>query len=1128
MDDHAGCSAGSVRVWEERVAIPTYGVGEPDKNPMFLEKRVYQGSSGKVYPYPVIDRIDDEKRDKTYQIVFLENEYLHIEIIPELGGRVYRAIDLTNGYDFVYYNRVIKPALVGLAGPWISGGIEFNWPQHHRPNTFGPVEYRILHNDDGSKTVWVSEVDRMHGTKGAAGFTLHPAKAYLEIRGQLYNRTNQPQTFLWWANPAVAVHDQTQSIFPPDVHAVFDHGRRDVSRFPIATGTYYKADYSAGVDISRYRNIPVPTSYMVHHSDYDFVGAFDYRERAGILHIADHHVAPGKKQWTWGSGDFGKAWDRNLTDADGPYIELMTGVYTDNQPDFTWLQPNEEKTFVQYFMPYQAIGAVKNATVDAALNLDVERDVENGDWVVVQAYATSVFNEARIEVTCEQDRLFSQTCQLAPGKPLCEPFRLPTGVAADELKLTLYTHDGRVLVSYQAAKASVSPLPEAAKAIAAPEDLKNAEALYLAGLHLEQYRHATRRTEDYYREGLRRDPDDIRLNNAYGSVLYRRGLFAESERHHRRAVTSATRHNPNPLDGEGYFQLGRALKAQGQLEEAFSAFSKSTWDAAYQDSGCLAMAQISTQMQQWHQAFDLVEKSLVRNARSPLAQNLKSALLIRINQLYEAQTCLRDTIVIDPTDFSAHHQLARLYATMGQTQESVQMWRAYDRLVGSAVHNLLSLVADYAESGLMDEAQEALTHRLLLGGDQPPMLWYSLAMIHARSGDHDKVAEDLYQAGAAQPDYCFPNTLWDLMVLQHALEVAPGDGMAHYYLGNWLYDKGRPDDAIWHWQESAQLRPDFPTVHRNLGLAWANKHDNLEQALVHFETAFARNPSDARVFYELDQLQKKMGRSPAQRYRRLYQHRYLVDQRDELYIEFVTLHNFLDHCDEALDLLHKRNFHPWEGGEGKAAGQFVYALLEIGKQHLEAQHDQQAVETFRQALTYPTNLGEGKLYGAQENHIYYYLAVALAATGHRDEANQAFRTASIGLAEPKDAMFYNDQPPDTIFYQGLALQHLGRLEEARGRFHKLIDYGEQHLFDEVTIDYFAVSLPNFLIFEDDLNRRNQAHCHYMIGLGEFGLGQLERAERSFEEVLRLDVCHLGAKTALRMVVGAVGGTTRAR
>src|SRR5438046_73170 len=164
----------TVKAWSENITLPTYGIGQPDKNPMFLEKRVYQGSSGVVYPYPVIDHVEDEKHDRTYTALFLENRYLKIMVLPELGGRVQMALDKTNGYHFIYYNRVIKPALVGLAGPWISGGIEFNWPQHHRPSTFMPVEHSLEKHADGSATVWLSEIDRMQGTKSLLGLTLYP------------------------------------------------------------------------------------------------------------------------------------------------------------------------------------------------------------------------------------------------------------------------------------------------------------------------------------------------------------------------------------------------------------------------------------------------------------------------------------------------------------------------------------------------------------------------------------------------------------------------------------------------------------------------------------------------------------------------------------------------------------------------------------------------------------------------------------------------------------------------------------------------------------------------------------------------------------------------------------------
>ncbi len=117
-----------VMVYEQTVTIPTYKTGALEKNPLFIEKRAYQGSTGKVYPVPICEKISDTKEDVAYKAVILENDYLYVMILPELGGRIQRALDKTNNYDFVYYNRVIKPALVGLAGPWISGGIEFNGP----------------------------------------------------------------------------------------------------------------------------------------------------------------------------------------------------------------------------------------------------------------------------------------------------------------------------------------------------------------------------------------------------------------------------------------------------------------------------------------------------------------------------------------------------------------------------------------------------------------------------------------------------------------------------------------------------------------------------------------------------------------------------------------------------------------------------------------------------------------------------------------------------------------------------------------------------------------------------------------------------------------------------------------
>src|SRR5437588_3312763 len=217
-DFHLTKSAtGNVQAWEGPVTLPTYQEQAPDKNPIFLEKRVYQGSSGKVYPNPFTDRVSNENTDKTYDAVCLENEYIYLMILPQIGGRIHIGQDKTNGYDFFYRQRVIKPALVGLLGPWISGGVEFNWPQHHRPSTYMPVQHTIEHHEDGSATIWLSEHDPMQRMKGMVGICLHPGKSYVEAKVRLYNRTAFVQTFLWWANVGIQVHDHYQAFFPPDV-----------------------------------------------------------------------------------------------------------------------------------------------------------------------------------------------------------------------------------------------------------------------------------------------------------------------------------------------------------------------------------------------------------------------------------------------------------------------------------------------------------------------------------------------------------------------------------------------------------------------------------------------------------------------------------------------------------------------------------------------------------------------------------------------------------------------------------------------------------------------------------------------------------------------------------------------
>ena len=1102
-----------VKVWEEKIIIPTYEVGKPEKNPMFFEKRVYQGSSGVVYPNPIIEKIYDEKVDKSYNGIFLENRYLKVMILPELGGRVQMAYDKIKERHFVYHNQVIKPALVGLLGPWISGGIEFNWPQHHRPSTFQPIDYKIEENEN-SVTVWTNEIELMFHTKGMAGFTLYPDKAYLEINVQLYNRTNLPQTFLWWANPAVSVNNHYQSVFPPDVNAVFDHGKRDVATFPIAKGTYYKVDYSPGTDISKYKNLPVPTSYMAIQSDYDFIGGYEHDTKAGLLHVASHYVSPGKKQWTWGNGDFGKAWDRNLTDEDGPYIELMTGVYTDNQPDFSWLMPLEEKAFTQYFMPYRDIGVVKNATKDLLVNIEPISDHQ----AEIKFYATSELTSNIIKLFIEDNLVFEDTCDFTPGAIYETKAEFDQKITKSNYLLLIENKYGEERIRYEPAANREEEIPEPAKPAKQPEEIDGIEQLYLTGQHLEQYRHATYRPEPYYKEALRRDPKDVSNNNALGKLYLRQGQFIESEKFLRKAIETLTERNPNPYEGEPYYNLGLNLKYQGRIEEAYAAFYKATWNSAWQDSGFFSLAEIDLSRGKLKQALKHINWSLDRNARNARSLSLKATILRKFGLNEDALEATYRAIGRDRFNLSAYFEQYLLWMEMGEDEKANTVLKNILELSREYDQNLIAYALDYASAGEFDGAISLISIAINANKEETqPMVLYYLGWFLSRKGEEAAALEYYRLAAKAVPDYCFPNRLEAIPVLRDALDRNHDDAKAPYYLGCLFYDKRQYELATSYWEIARERDSAFPTVHRNLGIAYFNKHEDAKRAIQSFEKAFSLNELDARVFMELDQLYKRNNKDPRERLQCLEEHLELVEFRDDLYLERVSLYNFLGDHQNAYDLIMDRNFHPWEGGEGKVSGQYVYSLTELAKSDIKNGAYQQAIEKLKKAQTYPPNLGEGKLYGTRENDIFFWMGVAYNSLEDMKQATKYWKKATKGDYQPSPDIFYNDQPAEKIFYQGLAWQQLDNTDKSEKIFHELVEYGENQLHKEVSIDYFAISLPDLLIFDDDLYLRYQIHSNFMIALGLLGLREFLKAITLLENILDQDAMHVEAKSHLKLI-----------
>ena len=1045
-----------VAAWVEPLTIDTYMPEPPDTLPAFLDNRVYQGSSGRVYPLPFHERISQDKAPHRWQAVHLENEWIRLVILPELGGRIHIAYDKVSGYDFFYRNNVIKPALVGLAGPWISGGVEFNWPQHHRPATFLPTDFTIEHEADGAVTVWCSDHDPFTRMKGMHGIRVRPDSSVVEARVRLFNRTEETQTFLWWANVAAAVNDDYQSFFPTDVHYVADHAKRAVATFPEVDGRYYGVDYPSrktpevpdGDRLDWYRNIPVPTSYMVVSTDDDFFGGYDHGRNSGFVYVADRHLAPGKKQWTWGDATFGQSWVANLTDTDGPYIELMAGAFTDNQPDFAFLAPGETKVFSQYWYPINGIGPVHQATTEASVRLDVTHE-KSHTQAVIGVISTETFVDASVVVTSDiGTKLFETVATLTPSTPFITEFIIE-GVH-DPGSLTVSVSSGaRLLVTWQPRREGeeTASVPAAAVEPAAPREIESVEELFLAGQYLAQYRHATRRPEPYWEEALRRDPADVRSNIALSQRRHWAGDFVTAEELLRTALHRLTAQVSTPATGEVYYRLGIELVHQGRDDEAEGYLSKAVWDAAWRVPAKLTLARIFLRNGRLTEAEKALTTVLALDSDNLQAANLKSIVLRRLGRPDDAACRILASLALDPLD-----QWTRDLAGVAMTDDAP---------------TLLDVALEYCAAGefeqalrIFDVAGVAALSNALGQVNVGPLVQYHRAAIFDRLGFVADAEAARRSARSIDSTYCLASRLEDIAALREALEADQSDVLAALLLGNWYYDRRRYDDAIGCWTTAGGA-----IAERNLGIASFNVLRDPVAARHHYESAITLAPDNPKLLFEADQLAARLGDSNSDRRVRLERNADLVASRDDLTVVFAGLLTSTGSPDAARHVLKSRRFQPWEGGEGQAISAWEDAHLALARQSIAAEDPVAAVGHIVAAIQTPASLGEARHPLANSARLHLALGDAHAAASRPVDAKAAWITAARfeGDFLKMSTQAFSDQTCFTI----LALQRLGEVSAATALAGELERFADELEAAPAVIDFFATSLPSMLLFTDD-------------------------------------------------------------
>jgi tetratricopeptide (TPR) repeat protein len=1096
--------APGVKIWETKIVIPTYLAGDPEPNPSFFFGRQSQGAQGPVYPYPMYDSLTGKKVDKTYTIVYLENEYIRIGVLPEIGGRIFEGVDKTNNYNFIYRQHVIKPALIGLIGAWMSGGVEWNIPHHHRASTFIPVQYKVEEDTDGSKTVWVGELELRQRMRWAVGYTLRPGKAILEASVRILNRTPEVNTMLCFANLAVHANQNYQVIFPPSTQFGVHHAKREFTDWPISHSTYGGSDFSRGVDISWYKNHLSANSVFAWNYQDDFFAGYDHGKEAGTMSVADHNIVPGKKFWTWGNGPSGKRWDNTLSDTDGPYIELMVGAYSDNQPDYSWLQPYETRSFTMNWYPFRDIGGVKKANLDAAVNLEV-----NAGSAKVGFYTTSAHDSVRVVLKAADKVLLQETVAIDPAKPYGKQVAMPAGIDEHDLVASLW--DGtKELVSYSPIRLTPQPAPPVVTPPPPPSDVKTNEELYLIGLRAQQFHDPTVDPLLYWQEALRRDPGDARVNTVLGITAFTKARYAEAEKYLRLALERLTDRYTTPKDAEAIYYLGATLKAEGKNDEAFAWFYKATWSQAWKAASYYSLAQIATARGDMSAALDFVDRSIESNALNLRAQNLKAAVLRHLGRSQEALAVLANAShTADPLDVRA---MAETYLASRNKETAARLTATMNDHPATAQET----AAEYLDEGLWQDGADVLLQPTLTAPDKSriqPMTYYYLGYFADKLGKSQDASRYYRLATSMPPDYVFPFQTEAIDVLRRAIAANPRDARAHYYLGNLLYD-WQPEEATRMWEASAALDPSFAITHRNLAAAYMHQASgaDLDKAIAELEKAVSLEHKYALHFTELDELYERAGTPLEKRLQLFQQNASVVARRDDALNRAVALLLATGQTGDALRTMTTHTFAVAEGANLNVVEHWTDAHILRAQSEIRAKRYKEALADLEAAATIPANLPVG-IFGdvnVREPELAYWTGVAYEGAGDGQKAAESWKRA-VTLPEPVG------QRPRVAagggaqaYYRGLAFQKLGQPGEAQSLFQGLVQFGQNELKQPARPAGGRVGRAG----RAGSPRARTANAHYLAGLGFLGLKDQVQAKAELSQAVQISPDLVGARTAL--------------
>ena len=988
---------------EDSIVLPTYAPGGYDKTPIFYTGRVYQGAQGRVYPYPMQDVLHDGRADETYKYLTLENKWFRFGLLPEHGGHLLNFTDKQTGYETFYRQHVVKPALIGMLGAWISGGVEWNFPHHHRATTAMPIDWRATTAPDGTPTLWIGETELRRRLKWTIGLSLLPDRAVLRAQNVFMNRGPWIESMIYWANVSVHCGDDYQILFPPSMHLGFDHHKNYWTHYPVgprkeelellpSQRSKYANDIEGDMDLSWWRNFTIESrSIFGMDPDNAWMAGYDHGRECGTVHVSNRHVTVGKKFFLWGNFPEAHVWDKVLTDSDGPYLELMVGCWSDNQPDYSWIAPFETRKVEQFWFPVKGIGGVKNVTVDGAVNVERQKD----GALLVGFHSTRELEGCTVRLFRDRDCVFEERdVSVGPDKPWRELLPADAETADQRYTAAIFDASGKAFLSYTPVGPDPrDPLPPKVANPKPPKEYASAELAYETGLRLDQFHNGLVDPVPYYERALEIDPDYTRANLAMGVRLAKEGSFAAAKPYLERAVARATQNHTRALDAAPEYYLALVERHLGDLKRAEDLFWRCTWRLTHKKESFAELARLAALRGDWTEALARVDDALALGQDEAKLWTMKGIFLRRLGDEAAAAPCLDRALACDPLEVWAVAE--RELAKSGSMAAAAAVAAASENR-GLPAQQMLECVCDYWGLGLYDEVvalcdaalARAAAEKPYRTGPQALPLSETLAACHSfqnalfgyfkgaalahlgGSGAEPPSVVAFRAADAMPTDYVFPNRIEEEEVLRAAVEAAPGLANAWYYLGCCEWNHDRKDAALEDWKKCVALAPRHALALRCIAFGLSHPGTYFvttgvpsgvpsREAYDVYLRALEADPANFRTLDEASKLAEKLDLPAAERVALLEKYRAAAESYDPCVLRLAYALNAVGRFAEAHAILTGRRFHVWEGADGLLAP-FVDACHGLGREAMERGDFAKALAFFEESTTYPENLQAGR------------------------------------------------------------------------------------------------------------------------------------------------------------------------